>query len=424
VHTNNNASCNDGNACTQSDICQNASCVGSNPVVCSASDICHTDGVCDPNTGACSNPAKPDGSACNDGNQCDQNDSCQAGICVAGSVSKCTAQDQCHVAGTCDPNTGSCSNPTSPNGSTCDDNNACTQNDNCQDGACAGTTISCDDNNPCTDDSCDVLLGCVNKPNNSCALDHYLSYKFDYKSNNPINNDLITVQDSLRTYSFKIKEPVALLNPVQKNHNGAVSVIGHPDLHYVSYHLSGQSFRKSNIKASNQFGSLSLTLHSPDRLLAPALKTLNNTPIVGDIPVADHYLCYRLQNDNENSDSHDNDDDNWPVDKDSSDYKSSKDHKDRPLIQVSLLDEFNRPKLYDIKSPSRYCNPVIKTHGSKIYGANLNKADNHLTCYHLKASLKQANNSDINGVSTKDQFNQLKLKVEDEQEICLPTTQN
>ena len=40
-------------------------CVGASPVVCVASDQCHVAGTCDPATGACSNPAAPDGVAKN-----------------------------------------------------------------------------------------------------------------------------------------------------------------------------------------------------------------------------------------------------------------------------------------------------------------------------------------------------------------------
>jgi hypothetical protein len=132
------APCNDGNACTQTDGCQSGSCIGANPVVCSASDECHDAGTCDPGNGACSNPAKPDGSPCSDGSLCTQSDDCQAGSCVGANPVVCSASDQCHVVGECDPGTGSCSNPVAENGTGCDDANACTENDACADGACVG----------------------------------------------------------------------------------------------------------------------------------------------------------------------------------------------------------------------------------------------------------------------------------------------
>src|ERR1700675_787379 len=52
----NGTSCNDRNACTQTDTCQAGTCVGSKPIVCTASDQCHTAGTCNPSTSVCSNP--------------------------------------------------------------------------------------------------------------------------------------------------------------------------------------------------------------------------------------------------------------------------------------------------------------------------------------------------------------------------------
>src|SRR5262249_16118833 len=184
-------SCNDGNACTQSDTCQAGVCTGANPVTCTALDQCHDAGTCDPATGTCSNPSKADGTTCNDGNACTQtstyqpaadtrahpdtrralhhshtpaaavsaacttpphaaatpfpyatpfppSDPCQAGVCTGANPVTCTALDQCHDAGTCDPATGTCSNPSKADGTTCSDGNACTQSDTCQAGACVG----------------------------------------------------------------------------------------------------------------------------------------------------------------------------------------------------------------------------------------------------------------------------------------------
>ena len=56
-------------------------------------------------------PNAPNGTACNDGNACTQTDTCQAGVCAGANPVVCTASDQCHVAGTCNPTTGVCSNP-------------------------------------------------------------------------------------------------------------------------------------------------------------------------------------------------------------------------------------------------------------------------------------------------------------------------
>jgi MYXO-CTERM domain-containing protein len=62
----------------------------------------------------------------------------------------CTALDQCHTAGTCNPATGVCSNPVA-SGASCNDGIACTYDDVCSSaGVCGGTPISC------TSDACNT----------------------------------------------------------------------------------------------------------------------------------------------------------------------------------------------------------------------------------------------------------------------------
>jgi len=132
-------SCDDENACTAPDTCQAGVCTGgtSGAVQCTASDQCHNAGVCDPATGTCSNPAKSDGASCIDGNACTQTDTCQGGSCVGSNPVVCPTPDQCHNLGTCDSTTGTCSNPNKTNGTLCNaDHNACTSPDTCQSGIC------------------------------------------------------------------------------------------------------------------------------------------------------------------------------------------------------------------------------------------------------------------------------------------------
>jgi hypothetical protein len=107
------APCNDGLACTTGDVCQaDGSCAGA-PVVCTALDECHDVGTCDPISGVCSNPLKIDGSACT------------GGICCGGTCTDDTTTSNC----------GSCGN-------------SCPAGDLCQSGACvagdggAGTCVA------------------------------------------------------------------------------------------------------------------------------------------------------------------------------------------------------------------------------------------------------------------------------------------
>jgi hypothetical protein len=151
--------CNDGSACTQTDTCQSGSCTGGNLVVCQALDQCHDAGVCNPANGTCSNPAKQNGSGCNDGNACTQTDTCQSGSCTGGNAVVCQPQDACHDAGTCNTQTGICSNPAKPAGF-CNDSNVCTTDSCNPQTGCVHTAISCNDGNACTTDSCDPQAGC------------------------------------------------------------------------------------------------------------------------------------------------------------------------------------------------------------------------------------------------------------------------
>ena len=132
-----NAPCDPTLPCCDGLTCQNGVCKDlCENVSCTASDQCHDAGTCDPSTGACSNPVKANGSACSDGNACTQSDSCQAGACVGANPVSCSASDQCHDVGTCDPSTGACSDPAKQDGSACNDGNGCTEADSCQAGAC------------------------------------------------------------------------------------------------------------------------------------------------------------------------------------------------------------------------------------------------------------------------------------------------
>src|SRR5205823_6309881 len=162
----NGAPCNDGNPCSLTDTCQAGACVGSSPVVCTASDQCHTAGTCSNATGACSNPAKPNGAPCNDGSSCTLTDTSQAGACVGSNPVVCTPSDQCHTAGTCNPATGACSNPAKANGAPCSDGIALPLADPCQAGACVGANpVVCTASDQChTAGTCDPATGTCSNP--------------------------------------------------------------------------------------------------------------------------------------------------------------------------------------------------------------------------------------------------------------------
>jgi hypothetical protein len=176
-HKADNTSCDDGNASTAGDVCTGGICGGIDHclgVTCAAPDQCHGPGTCtDHGTGACSYPNATDGTPCDDGDASTTSDVCAGGVCAGvnqclGVV--CAAIDTCHLVGTCDPWTGSCSNPTVGDGTPCDDMNPSTSNDVCTGGICAGVDrclgVVCSTPDACHEaGTCDSWTGICSYPN-------------------------------------------------------------------------------------------------------------------------------------------------------------------------------------------------------------------------------------------------------------------
>jgi TolB protein len=139
-----NDDCNDDNPCTKDKCDQDAGqCefkphdLGNHygqPVACDDGNACTSADVC--HAGLCAGVNVPDDTACNDGNACTRSDSCQAGSCTGADPVVCSARDQCHEAGTCDPASGACSDPAAPDGTACDDTDTCSGPDVCDAGVC------------------------------------------------------------------------------------------------------------------------------------------------------------------------------------------------------------------------------------------------------------------------------------------------
>ena len=171
--------CDDGDACTSDDVCNaDGICEGGTATTCPTPDQCHLAGTCNPTSGECSNPSAPNGTTCSDGSACTDPDTCQEGVCTPGTSTVCTALDQCHDAGVCDPATGTCSNPNKADGSACTDGNACTQTDTCQGGTCVGSNpVVCPTPDQCHNaGTCDSTAGTCSNPNKTdgtlCNADH------------------------------------------------------------------------------------------------------------------------------------------------------------------------------------------------------------------------------------------------------------
>ena len=158
--------CSDLNGCTSGEICKGGACGGGVAVVCQAIDACHLAGACDPQSGQCGNPTAPDGSKCDDQSPCTTGDHCASGACVGAAPLDWPAPDGCRLSGTCDPAQGGCVFPSAPDGTGCDDGSKCTAVDTCVAGACQGTAqVSCSALDECHEaGACEPATGACTTP--------------------------------------------------------------------------------------------------------------------------------------------------------------------------------------------------------------------------------------------------------------------
>jgi MYXO-CTERM domain-containing protein len=114
--------------CHQNSTCQGGDCAAGEVIDCDDNNICTTDS-CDPATGC--KHVNVDGGDCSDNDLCTTADKCAAGKCVGAAV-VCTALDDCHEAGTCNPNSGSCDDPRAADDTACDDGSGTCQAGKCE----------------------------------------------------------------------------------------------------------------------------------------------------------------------------------------------------------------------------------------------------------------------------------------------------
>jgi len=159
------AFCDDEDAMTVNDKCDaEGVCQGENlceGVECKAETQCHENGTCDPKTGRCVEKFKAGGSVCDDGFEKTVQDTCNLGVCKGVDLCKnveCTAKDQCHRPGECNPKTGTCDTPAKSDGMECDDKNPDTEADKCYAGVCKGKA-----KDKCANVECPAISACHDK---------------------------------------------------------------------------------------------------------------------------------------------------------------------------------------------------------------------------------------------------------------------
>ena len=228
----------------------------------------------------------------------------------------------------------------------------------------------------------DDFTGTTNGPVAISSSDHFLSYQIKHEAE-------VFLADQFMEGLFTIKEPLALLNPADKGGGGIID----PSTHLVGYRVKGPELDKvESVLVKNQFGEFVVDVKKPDRLLVPASKSLIEPPSAPDNSThnVDHFLCYKIEDD-------DGDENNLG-------------------IQISVVDQFNQPKLFKIRKPRRLCNPVNKN------GEGVKDPKSHLMSFSVKRASGEPKHERVQSIFVNDQFGPGRVDTKEERELWVPST--
>jgi hypothetical protein len=280
----------------------------------------------------------------------------------------CAARDQCHLPGTCDPQTGTGSSLPAPDGTPCDDGVACTAPDTCTAGVCGG---------PQDLDAC---------------LDDFLCYKTKPASGSPRFARISDLQlaDQLEDTTADVVRPQALCTPADKNDEGTVD----PVIHLAAYRIRQATahVRRTNVLVANQLGDVRVDTVKPDLLLVPSNKSLGGpaSPPIPGTYLVDHYKCYKV--------------------------RVTPGTPRFARREVTVADQFTSPpKRVLLRKPRHLCIPVDKQ------GEGVQNPAAHLLCYLAKPVRGEQRHVRQIGVDLANQLGTLQSDTVKERELCIPS---
>ncbi len=240
----------------------------------------------------------------------------------------------------------------------------------------------------------------------SLPISHFLCYKVLRSREGPalVPPSGVTLTDQFETGTLvNVLKSVSLCAPADKNDEG----VADDATHLKGYQIRLTSTRpaqpkhvpRKNVTIVNQFGTLLVDTITPDRLLVPAATDLTSPaspPAPGGHDV-DHFRCYKV--------------------------KMTKGHRFTAIPGVSVVDQFNesligslgRPKLFDVKKPTRLCAPADKN------GEGIKDEGRHLMCYQVTKARNEPKHVPVHGVHVADQFGPEELNTITEEELCVPS---
>lgn len=211
------------------------------------------------------------------------------------------------------------------------------------------------------------------------ALDHFKCYRVSEEED--FDERTVQLTDEFGSATGVVEEPKRLCNPVSKNG----SQVTQPEGHLLCYELRDEDGHHldeldQRITIENQFGIQRLSVDDPERLCAPATKSLTGGTLAPPPEASmNHYTCYNA---------------------------SSSSFPDR---RVTLVDQF-RTEVVDLTHVVYFCVPVSKD------GGQVHTPAAYMTCYRVDP-LRDPHFD----VYTRDQFTTQLLDVEQARFVCVPS---
>ena len=199
--------------------------------------------------------------------------------------------------------------------------------------------------------------------------------------------------DTFGSWQFAVTKPTDLCNPadVEGNDPGAPSHTEHLESYQIKRVAGTNKFPKTlNQIVVDRFGTLSLDLLKPERLLVPSAKSLLGFPAPPASPVTDHFTCYKART-------------------------SPGLAKFTPLMATVVTDQFGVLSV-NVMKPRRLC--VATDENGEEPGAELH--GDHLLCYQVKL---QSTFAPIK-VYTANQFGTETLDVRKPFDLCVSALLN
>ncbi len=359
---------------TDGDACTDAGCNGSGTcdqvhiaTVCTPdANPCTDDPPCNPANGLCEKPPVADSTPCadGDGNAC-TTAGCEAGTCVqTHQQTICTPDsNDCTDDPPCNPANGLCEHPSVQNSTPCPD----TDSDACTTAGCEAST--------CVQSH----ITCTNAP-----LHHYQCYEV---RKDAFTGPTVSLQDRFGTESVLVQRPDRLCAPANKRNEDPPAPAD--PIHLAGYRIRPPKLIHPNQVVMNQFGTTTVDIIKPDRLMVPTTKSLTATPPAAPgPPTIDHFKCYKIRR---------------TVDT-------------PPFVKqlgVPLVDQFG-PITVDLLKPLRLCTPVNKNTEDPTAPAH----PLHLLCYRAKVNVLFGT---LNPFIT-NQFGSQQVELIRRQEFCVPST--